>query len=37
MKVQGVKVKVTCYDTTLSMLVQSGKIFEDYCSRVLLP
>ena len=37
LKVQGVKVKVTCYDTTLSMLVQSGKMLEEYCSRVLLP
>ena len=37
MKVQGIKVKVTCYDTTLTMLVQSGKMLEQYCSRVLLP
>ena len=37
LKVQGVKVKVTCYDTTLSILVQSGKMLEDYCTRVLLP
>ena len=37
LKVQGVNVKVTCYDTTLSILVQSGKMLEDYCARVLLP
>lgn len=37
LKVQGIKVKVTCYDTTLSMMVQSGKMLEQYCSRVLLP
>ena len=37
LKVQGVKVKVTCYDTSLTLLVQSGKMLEDYCSRVLLP
>ena len=34
---EGIKVKVTCYDTTLSMMIQSGKMLEDYCSRVLLP
>ena len=37
LRVQGIKVKVTCYDTTLSMFVQSGKMLEDYCARVLLP
>ena len=37
LRVQGFKVKVTCYDTTLSMLIQSGKMLEDYCARVLLP
>ena len=37
LKVQGRKVKVTCYDTSLTMLVQSGKMLEDYCARVLLP
>ena len=37
LKVQGRKVKVTCYDTTLSMFVQSGKMLDEYCSRVLLP
>ena len=37
LRVQGFNVKVTCYDTTLSMFVQSGKMLEDYCARVLLP
>ena len=37
LKVQGIKVKVTCYDTTLTILVQSGKMLNEYCSRVLLP
>ena len=37
LKVQGVKVKVTCFDTTLTMFVQSGKMLEDYSARVLLP
>ena len=37
LKVQGRKVKVTCYDTTLSMFVQSGKMLDEYFSRVLFP
>ena len=37
LKVQGRKVKVTCYDTTLSMLVQSGKMLDEYFTRVLFP
>ena len=28
---------VTCYDTTLTMLVQAGPMLEPYCSRVLIP
>ena len=37
LKVQGIKVKVTCFNITLSMFVQSGKMLEDYCARVALP
>ena len=35
--VDGLWVTVTCYDTTLTMLVQAGPVLEPYCSRVLIP
>ena len=36
--VEGQKVMVTCYDTTLTVLVQAAaSILEPYCSRVLFP
>ena len=35
--VDGLWVTVTCYDTTLTMLVQAGPMLEPYCSRVLIP
>ena len=36
--VGGQKVMVTCFDTTLTVLVQAGKtVLEPYCSRVLFP
>ena len=36
--VDGRKVTVTCFDTTLTVLIQAGKtVLEPYCSRVLFP
>ena len=36
--VDGRKVTVTCFDTTLTVLVQAGKtVLEPYCSRALFP
>ena len=35
--VEGQKVTVTCFDTTLTVLVQASSMLEPYCSRVLFP
>ena len=35
--VEGQKVTVTCFDTTLTVLVQAASMLEPYCSRVLFP
>ena len=37
LKVDGQKVTVTCFDTTLTVLVQAASMLEPYCSRALFP